>query len=101
MILFIACIWAAFRYVGRLVAMGEYNYDEDDRKFAWVLGAALFAHAASCISVSYFDQSFVFLYLTMAAIASLYANRPNESVEFTSDERALGEDDAQGTSVIA
>ena len=37
----------------------------------WALGASLFANAATMISVSYFDQSFVFLYLKLAAIGSL------------------------------
>jgi len=33
----------------------------------WACGASLFAHAVTCIGVSYFDQSIVFLYLTLAA----------------------------------
>jgi hypothetical protein len=37
----------------------------------WALGASLFAHATTFISVSYFDQSFVLLYLTLAAIGSV------------------------------
>lgn len=36
----------------------------------WALGASLFTHVATFISVSYFDQSVVFLYLTLAAIGS-------------------------------
>jgi hypothetical protein len=40
---------------------------------AWSFGAGLFAHAATCVSVSYFDQSVLFLYLTLAAAATLKA----------------------------
>jgi hypothetical protein len=39
---------------------------------AWSMGAALFAHAISFISVSYFDQIQVFWYFLMAAIAIYY-----------------------------
>ncbi len=37
----------------------------------WAIGSSLFANAATCISVSYFDQSFLFLYLTLAVIGSM------------------------------
>lgn len=37
---------------------------------AWALGASLFAHAATFLAVSYFDQSVVFLYVTLAAICA-------------------------------
>jgi hypothetical protein len=43
----------------------------------WALGASLFAHAATALAVSYFDQSFVFLY---AAFAAIVATRPVPSV---------------------
>ena len=36
----------------------------------WALGASLLSHAASFVGVSYFDQSVVFLYVTLAGIAS-------------------------------
>jgi hypothetical protein len=42
----------------------------------WALGASLFAHVATFISVSYFDQSVVFLYLTLAAIGSHVVGGP-------------------------
>jgi hypothetical protein len=37
------------------------------------VGAALFVHAVSCTSIAYFDQSFIFIYLTLAVTASLRA----------------------------
>lgn len=73
MILFFSILWKAFSSVGGLL-----NYRSldpiVDRFMIWALGASLFAHAASFISVSYFDQSFVFLYLDLGIIGSLYAN---------------------------
>jgi hypothetical protein len=47
---------------------------------SWVLGCALFAHAVTNISVSYFDQSSLFLYLTIAAIGSLHGVQPSDEV---------------------
>jgi ABC-type Mn2+/Zn2+ transport system permease subunit len=37
----------------------------------WAMGAALFAHAVTFISVSYFDQNFVNWYLLLAIIGTL------------------------------
>lgn len=77
MVLFILTLWMGFRYVGKtLVARTEAPFQ--DQFLVWALGASLFAHAATCISVSYFDQSFLFLYLTLATIVSTYVTeRPN------------------------
>jgi hypothetical protein len=37
----------------------------------WSVGAALLSHVATCISVSYFDQSYIFLFVNLALIGSL------------------------------
>jgi hypothetical protein len=69
MFLFIALIVIGFIYIGRLT--GTSRGTGNDRKFLfWAFGSALFAHATTCISVSYFDQSILFLYLTLAVIGS-------------------------------
>jgi hypothetical protein len=72
MLLFICLFWIGFRYVGQILRLWS---DEPARRqfFVWSLGASLFAHAASCVSVAYFDQSILFLYLTLALIASMRA----------------------------
>jgi hypothetical protein len=67
--LHIAILGTAFSYVGRGVAAGE---PAKQRFMLWALGCALVAHVVSTISVSYFDQSFLFLYLTLAAIGSAH-----------------------------
>jgi hypothetical protein len=36
----------------------------------WALGSALFVHAVTCISVAYFDQSVVFLFLTVGLLGA-------------------------------
>ena len=41
----------------------------------WLIGSALFTHAVTGISVSYFDQSYLFLYVTIGAIGSIWSLR--------------------------
>ena len=69
MFLFIALIVIGFIYVGRLTGTPR-GTGNDDKFLLWAFGSALFAHATTCISVSYFDQSILFLYLTLAVIGS-------------------------------
>jgi len=68
MILFILQLWRGFKYVGGVVRS---HPSRDVQFFAWALGSALFAHAVTCVGVSYFDQSFLFLYLNLAMISSM------------------------------
>jgi hypothetical protein len=78
MALFIAALWMAFRYVGKYLRM----HADDDLtkcKFAWTLGSALFAQAVSGLSVYYFDQSFIFLFLNLAVIGSLYSSASQQT----------------------
>lgn len=67
---FMAVLAVGFAHVGRA---GRVRGDESParRVFVWAVGASLFAHAAAFISVSYFDQSVIFLYLTLAVIGSM------------------------------
>ncbi len=44
---------------------------EPQRYMLWAVGASLFAHFATMFSVSYFDQSFVFLYLPLAMASAV------------------------------
>lgn len=72
MVLFIAILAKGFSYVGQaLRAMPE--SPSQSRFIIWALGASLFTHAVTFISVSYFDQSFVFIYLTLASISSVWS----------------------------
>ena len=69
MLIFIAQIAIGFSYIGRRIKRireGATN----NHFLLWALGSALLAHAATCVSVSYFDQSSLFLYLTLAIIVS-------------------------------
>lgn len=71
MLLLITAYGVGFSYIGRCLRLhGETG--SNDKFLVWCLGVGLFSHAASSISVSYFDQSYLFLYLTLGIIASLY-----------------------------
>ncbi len=70
MLLFIFILVCGFRYAGlcvRKVAKTEEPYMQ---LAIWALGAALFAHLVTYISVSYFDQNIINWYVLLAMIAT-------------------------------
>jgi hypothetical protein len=69
MLLFIGMLYQGFSLVGKRLQQEDQPHEV--QFFMWSIGASLFAHMATSISVSYFDQSFVFIYLTLAATGSL------------------------------
>lgn len=79
LLLFVLLLAKGFSIVGQSVQATKKASSEQDF-FCWALGASLFAHAATCISVTYFDQSIVFLYVTLAAIAGIGASTSVSSV---------------------
>jgi hypothetical protein len=91
MILFIAMIVTGFRYVGAVLASLPPTAGRD-KFITWCIGSALFAHSATSISVSYFDQSYIFFFLCLAAITSLKFHSMQEDDE-TADIRSA--DDGQ------
>ena len=72
MLLFIWIIVWAFRYIGvARRSMQKIGESLAKQGLVWALGASLFAHVVSYISVSYFDQNFVNWYLLLAMIATV------------------------------
>jgi hypothetical protein len=69
MLLYIAILAKGFSYVGMILHRSP-SFSPYSPFIIWCLGSALFVHAVTSISVSYFDQSFVFIYMTLALIAS-------------------------------
>jgi hypothetical protein len=67
MFLFIGIIVVCFKVIGK----GMANTDDAShlKKVIWALGAALFVHAVTFMSVSYFDQIIVAWYLLLAMIS--------------------------------
>jgi hypothetical protein len=67
--LYLAILWHSFRMV--VVATAEDAPGDPETHFMiWCFGAALFAHAATSVSVSYFDQSVFFLWMTIGIASS-------------------------------
>lgn len=72
MLLVIAILIVAFRWVG-VVCRAHFDESPSDSYLIWCLGAGMFAHATTSISVSYFDQSLVFFWMNVAVISSMYS----------------------------
>jgi hypothetical protein len=80
MLMFIIIMWVGFRNIGTtLRAQAEAHSPVEAQFFVWSIGASLMAHAATAVSIAYFDQSVVFIYLTLAmttSLASVSRNAP-------------------------
>jgi hypothetical protein len=70
MMLFMWLIVAAFIRVGKALRASQ-SAPLSSQFVIWVLGAILFGHATAFWSISYFDQTIVFLCLVLACIGSL------------------------------
>lgn len=94
MLLLIAALVTAFRYIGHSLRATD-GKSLTGQFFIWAIGAALLTHTATCVSVSYFDQSFVFIYLNLAVISSLRSAILLQEVvhEEIEDEEEEGEQD--------
>jgi hypothetical protein len=77
MLLVIWVLWLAFRRVGRAVRNAD-PATTNDAFLYWCLGAGLFAHAVTSLSVAYFGQAMTFFWLNVAIIGSI-AVRETES----------------------
>jgi hypothetical protein len=75
MFLFIGTLVAAFSVIGKTLRQSA-DASIDDRLLIWTLGVILFGHAVTFMSVSYFDQTNVFLYLALGCVGSLRAAQP-------------------------
>ncbi|WP_442496786.1 hypothetical protein [Methylobacter sp. sgz302048] len=78
MLLFMAILGKGFSFVGQGLQQANHLPQDSSPFMVWAFGASLFAHAATLTSVSYFDQTFVFFYITLAIISSR-ATRMTES----------------------
>jgi hypothetical protein len=71
-LLVVVIIWIAFKWIGDILDARP-DLDERDRFMIWCMGASLFSHVATSVSVAYYDQSYVFFWFSIASIASLAA----------------------------
>jgi hypothetical protein len=78
MLLFIGVLTTAFSAVGK--ALKLYKEAPFESQFRiWILGSILFGHAATFLSIYYFDQSVIFLFLLLACIGALQTKRTEEA----------------------
>lgn len=77
LVLFIAIILIGFKMIGNLVFFKYFG--NGDKLIFWGLGASLFAHTVSFISIAYFDQIIISWYLLLAVISILSNFRKNIS----------------------
>lgn len=67
MIVFVGILAYSFRDVGRALNQLA-DAPREEQRFVWVLGALLFGFCMDFWSISLFDQSVIFFYLSLAAI---------------------------------
>lgn len=79
-LLFVGVLITGFITIGRVLRRYE-QAPVDDRLLLWTLGAILFSHATTFMSISYFDQTVVFLFLLLAAIGSVATLQPASEPE--------------------
>ncbi len=77
LLLTLAILWRAFSWVGQAACNRNGLHPQNGFK-AWCLGCALFAHATTSISVSYFDQSVIFYWITISLISSFHSLAQHE-----------------------
>lgn len=91
MLLFIAILVKAFQYLGRGMQFLRARHDPSEY-LLWCYGAALFAHCVAFLSVSYYDQSYVFVFLIVGAAGGLAAiQSPRPLSNATADEGAAAD----------
>lgn len=72
-LLMAAIVWTGFRFAGRSLRAPDELLSRHDRYFIWCLASGLLAHALTAVSVSYYDQSYVFFWFNLAVIGSFYS----------------------------
>ena len=72
MLLVIGIIAVAFRAVGKILE-ARLESQPEQGFMIWCFGASLFSHTVTGLSVSYFDQSILFFWLTIAVISATYS----------------------------
>ncbi len=72
LLLVIWMLLVAFKWVGQ-IHDNRLAQSPDQSFMIWCFGACLFSHAATSISVAYFDQSMLYFWLSVAVISSVYS----------------------------
>jgi hypothetical protein len=88
LVLFMRVLVLAFRELG--IRRRQAEDDRPTEIMIWAFGALLFSHLVSFLGTSYFDQTRVLWFLTLAMIASLHLlNQPEEDPAHASFDEAV------------
>ena len=90
MIIFMAILVKGFSFIGQILR-DRADLPIESQFLVWALGSSLFVHATTFVSVAYFDQSFVLIYLTLGAISSLYSAAGNVEIVSNSAEEEFAD----------
>lgn len=71
-LLLVAMCWVSFKWVGNIIDNIPEDDENGDRFMVWCMGASLFSHVATSISVAYYDQSVFFFWFSIATISSFH-----------------------------
>jgi hypothetical protein len=86
MAVFIGLFVRAFQQVGR----GMHLHSRGGNAIScWAAGASFFAHTVTCLSISYYDHSIMFLYLTLATTTATLAAAPVVVEQFATQPRPI------------
>ena len=80
---FIMVLTVAFCFAGKL--MRESSRGPGGRYMVWCVGAAIFAHLVTFFSISYYDQSYVPLFLLIGALSGVRASVGSKRAAFKAD----------------
>ena len=75
-------LWYSFRSIGTALKQ-EHTRPRTENFLLWCAGTSLAVHAASFLSISYYDQMYVHFYLLIGAIVGLTDNRKRASFGVT------------------
>jgi hypothetical protein len=71
-LLLVAICWVSFKWAGEAIDSIPEDDESGDRFMIWCMGASLFSHVATSISVAYYDQSVFFFWFSIATISSFH-----------------------------
>jgi hypothetical protein len=71
-LLLLAICWTSFKWVGEAIDSIPEDDESGGRFMIWCMGASLFSHVATSISVAYYDQSVFFFWFSIATISSFH-----------------------------
>ena len=71
--------WTAFKRLGWKIL--EMRSIGNDREFSlWCVGATLFAHSVTFLSISYFDQMYVFFWIVIGGLPAMLSGTEDENI---------------------